>query len=331
MKEAVLPQDDRIDEEAHFLARVAWHYYVEGINQQAVADRLATNRLRINQALRDARKEGIVRITIESPFLHSVELEARMRERFRLARVRIVPSPQDPRKVQTTVGAALAMEISPLLADPRITRFGLSWGMTIYNASRFLRPTPRPDLEFVSMLGGISQGSDVNSFDIIKAFAAQCDAQRTYFTAPVYAPSKAARDTIRGTEFFDDIFERIRSVQACVIGAGDMSTDSLLIRYAVPSDVDIAELIEAGAVGDIQGQFLDAGGKLIDHEINDRAIGIGIADVAELGGAILAAGGPGKVPIVRAALLTGAFECLVTDETTATAVLALDAGNPDDA
>lgn len=325
MTETALSPDERIDEEAHFLARVAWHYYVEGINQQEVADRLATNRLRINQALRDARREGIVRITIESPFLRSVELEAEMRRRFGLERVRIVPSPQDPRKVQTTVGAALAMEISPLIADSSIKRFGLTWGMTIYHASRFLRPTLRPDLEFVSLLGGIAQGSDVNSFDIVKAFATQCEAQRTYFTAPIYAPSRATRDAILDTEFFDDVFERIRSVDACVIGAGDMSTDSLLIRHAVPSDVNVAELVAAGAVGDIQGQFLDAEGRLVDHEINERAIGIGVLDVANLKGTILAAGGPGKVPIICAALRTGAFRRLVTDEQTAAAVLARDA------
>ncbi|MHA6644038.1 sugar-binding transcriptional regulator [Mesorhizobium sp. A623] len=311
-----------IDEDAQFLARVAWHYYVEGINQQAVADLLATNRLRVNQALRDARREGIVRIEIDSPFLRSIQLEASVRARFGLKRVRIVPSPSDPAKTQAVVGAALAMEISPILADTAVTRFGLSWGMTIYNASRFLRPVSRPDLEFVSLLGGISKGSDVNSFDIIKAFASQYDAERTYFTAPVYAPSKAARDAIVGTEFFGDVFERIRSVDACVIGCGDMSKDSLLIRYAVPSDVDIRELIEAGAVGDVQGQFIDSEGRLVDHEINHRVIGIGIADVAGIAGAILAAGGAGKVPIIRAALRTGAFECLVTDETTAEHVLA---------
>ncbi|WP_163267650.1 sugar-binding transcriptional regulator [Chelativorans alearense] len=322
MKDLMVEEAIPPDEEAHFLARVAWHYYVEGINQQAVADRLATNRLRINQALRDARREGVVRISIESPFLRAVELEAQMRERFGLERVRIVPSPKDKTKVQTNVGAALAMELSPLLADTRVKRFGLSWGMTIYNASRFLRPAARPDLEFVSLLGGLSQGSDVNSFDIVKAFASQFDAQRTYFTAPIYAPSKAARDAIIDTEFFDDVFERIRSVDACALGTGDMSRDSLLIRYALPSDVSIEELIEAGAVGDIQGQFLNARGELVDHPINDRIIGIGLADVGRIGNAILAAGGPGKIPIIRAALLTDAFEGLVTDEATAEGVLA---------
>ena len=256
-----------LDDEAHFVARVAWHYYVGGINQQAIADRLATNRLRINQALRDARRDGVVRINIESPFLHAVELENALREAYGLKRARIVPSPQDPTKVQTTVGAALAMELAPILADGRIKRFGLTWGNTIYNASRYLKPVSRPDLEFVSMLGGISQGSDVNSFDIVKAFASQYDARRTYFTAPIYAPSKAARDAIIETEFFDDLFRKIRTVDGCVLGAGDMSKDSLLVRYAVPSDVDIAELIEAGAVGDIQGQFLNGRGEVIDHPV----------------------------------------------------------------
>jgi DNA-binding transcriptional regulator LsrR (DeoR family) len=47
-----------LDDEAHFVARVAWYYYVEGINQQAIADRLTTNRLHINQARRDTRSNG---------------------------------------------------------------------------------------------------------------------------------------------------------------------------------------------------------------------------------------------------------------------------------
>lgn len=311
-----------LDDESHFVVRVAWHYFVEGLNQQQIADRLATNRLRINQALRDARRDGVVRINIESPFLRAVELENRLRESYGLKRARVVPSPREPGKVQTAIGAALAMEMSPILADAGIRSFGLSWGNTIYNASRYLRPVSRPDLEFVSLLGGISQGSDVNSFDIVKAYGIQYDAQRTYFTAPIYAPSPAARDAIVRTEFFDDIFRKIRSVDACALGAGDMSLNSLLIRYALPSDVKVDELIAAGAVGDIQGQFLTAAGALVDHPINERVIGLGVGDVRSLKGAILAAGGPGKQPIVRAALLTSAFECLVTDEATAEAVLA---------
>lgn len=322
MKQAEVQSILALDDEAHFVARVAWHYFVEGMNQQQIADRLATNRLRINQALRDARRDGVVRINIESPFLRAVELESRLRETYGLKRARVVPSPQEDNKVQTAIGAALAMEMSPILADTKIRSFGLSWGNTIYNASRYLRPVSRPDLEFVSLLGGISQGSDVNSFDIVKAYGIQYDARRTYFTAPIYAPSQEARDAIVGTEFFDDIFRKIRSVDACALGAGDMSLNSLLIRYALPSDIDVGELVAAGAVGDIQGQFLTASGDLVDHPINERVIGLGATDVRNLKGAILAAGGPGKRPIVRAALLTSAFECLVTDEATAEAVLA---------
>ncbi len=315
------PKTLQIDEEERFLARVAWFYHVEGLTQGAVAERLGVTRLRVNKALADARRLGIVRISINSSFGSCAEIEARLKSRFGLEEAFIVPSPADPGNVQTIVGTALGHHLTRLLADPQIRLFGMSWGNTLNLATRFMEPVHRPDLEIVSMMGGMTKGSDINTFEVTTRLADLCGAQHSYFTAPLYTGSKESRDTLMGLDVFRAVLDKIRRVDAVTMAAGDMSAASILVNDGLPGDIAVEELIEAGAVGDILGQFLDARGQVVDHPINDRVIGVGMKDLFDMRSVILAAGGAHKVPILAAALGSGAVDAFISDEDTAEAVL----------
>ena len=108
---------------------------------------------------------------------------------------------------------------------------------------------------------------------------------------------------------------------ALAMAAGDISERSLLMRDGLPSDTTRQDLIDAGAVGDVLGYVLDAEGRLVDHRINSRVIGIELDDLRAIPNVILAAGGAHKVPIIRAVLRLGVINTIVTDEETARALL----------
>ncbi len=315
------PKTLRIDEEERFLARVAWAYYAEGMTQEAVADKLGATRLRVNRALSEARRMGLVRISFNTAFAACFELEAALCARFALTKAYVAPSPAHPEDVQAMVGTALGHLLSEVLARPEITLFGMSWGNTLNIATRFVSPLDRPDLEVVSVMGGLTQGSDLNSFEITTRLADLCNARHSYFTAPLYAGSAETRDTIMGLDVFTEILDKIRRVDALAMAAGDMSHRSLLMRDGLPRDITLDELIAAGAVGDVLGRVLDAQGRPIAHPINERIIGIGLDDLRPIPDVILAAGGPTKVPIIRAVLGLGVVDSLVTDAATAGALL----------
>lgn len=76
------------------------------------------------------------------------------------------------------------------------------------------------------------------------------------------------------------------------------------------------------AEGDMLGYFIDADGRLIDHPINRRVIGIDPAELGAIPNVILAAGGQHKVKVIAAALKTGLVDALVSDQRTAESVLA---------
>ncbi|MES2539855.1 MAG: sugar-binding domain-containing protein, partial [Pseudomonadota bacterium] len=160
------PKLPQIDTEERFLAQVAWAYHVEGLTQEKVAEKLGATRLRVNKALSEATARGLVRITFNTAFAACAELEAALRARFGLRQAYVAPAPMEQRDVQMIVGAALGNLLSEVLADPVVRLFGMSWGGTLNIATRFVAAMERPDLEVMSVMGGLTRGSDLNSFEI---------------------------------------------------------------------------------------------------------------------------------------------------------------------
>jgi len=316
------PKTLGIDEDERFIARVAWAYYVEGLTQGAVAEKLGVTRLRVNKALGEARRTGLVRITLSSAFAPCMELEAGLKAAFNLTDVHVVPAPERADDVSAMVGTALGHRLSEVLADRAIRLFGMSWGNTLNIATRHVEPLGRPDLEIVSVMGGTTRGSDVSSFEITTRFADLFNASHSYFPAPLYAGSRESRDIIVGQDVFTEVLEKIRSVDALAMSVGDLSTRALLIRDGLPSDISLESLKAAGGVGDLLGTVLDASGAPIDHPINQRLIGIDYRDLANVPNVILASGGLHKVAIIKAVLGLGVVDTFVTDEATAAAIIA---------
>lgn len=312
----------KIDIEERFLTRVSWAYHVEGLTQENVAKRLNTTRLRVNKALSEARRRGLVRVTFNTAFAACAELESSLAARYELQTVYVAPSPGRVDDTQMVVGAALGNLLSEVLADPKITLFGMSWGGTLNLATRFVEAMKRPELEVISVMGGLTKGSDLNSFEITTRLADLLGAQHSYFTAPLYAGSAESRNTIIELDVFREILEKLRSVDALAMAAGDMSERSLLMRDGLPSDTSMEELIALGAVGDILGTVINAEGEPIDHPINERIIGIGFNDLTRIPNVIAAAGGAHKVPVIKAMLKRPSMiNTLVTDEATAQSLL----------
>jgi len=311
---------NQINAEEQLLARLAWACEIEGITQSQAAKRFGITRLRVNKALSKARQKGILRISVDSVYSASAQLEWELSRKFCLLRTIVVPSPVDEESVTTLVSSGLGAYLNEILANKNLKTFGMSWGNTLNLSTRFMQPMDRPDLEIISTMGGIAKGSDVNGYEITTRLADLCNAEHRFFTAPLYAGSSDSRNLFLEQDVIKDMLQRIRSCEAIALATSDL-TSSLLVRDALPKDIDVNELINTGGVGDITGHILDAEGGLIDHDINHRVIGLSLDEIAQINNVILAAGGLHKVPIIAAALRRGLVDTLVTDENTASALL----------
>ncbi len=82
-------------------------------------------------------------------------------------------------------------------------------------------------------------------------------------------------------------------------------------------------------VGDIAGRFFDRDGKLIEHEINHRVIGLTLDQFAAIPTRVVVAAGPAKVEPLLAAMQRHLLNVLITDASTAKALLQASANGSD--
>lgn len=305
------------------MVRVAWLYFKEGRTQGEIADLLATNRARINKLINEARNNGLVSIKLNTGLTSCIELEQELVHEFGLSRAIVLPTPSDPELIPVLLGEATAEFLTQLLASTQISTIGTGWGMTLREMVRFLPPSRYPNISVNSVIGGLTRGMAINTFDIASDLARQLGCECAYLAAPVYLDSPAARDSILQQTEFRENFERIVKSDVVLLSIGDLTERSLLINYGLPVDVPIQSLRDAGAVGDILGQFIDKNGQPIDHEINRRAIALPLESLSNIPNVVFAAGGYNKAHAIAGALRTGLGNVIICDEACARSALAL--------
>src|SRR4051812_46606581 len=101
--------------DAQVQARVAWYYYVGGMTQQAIANRLGLTRLRVNRIVGQVRSDGLVRIEVKLPLANCVALEERLKAVYLLDDVTVVPSVPDADIQQQMIGEAAGTMLELLL------------------------------------------------------------------------------------------------------------------------------------------------------------------------------------------------------------------------
>jgi DNA-binding transcriptional regulator LsrR (DeoR family) len=300
--------------EAQIQTRAAWYYYVGGLTQQEIADRLGLTRLRVNKIVGQARADGLVRIEIQMPFASCVALEEKLKARFALDEVSVVPTVADPDTQQAVIGEAAGIMLEPLLKDG--IGLGVGWGRTLREAARRMRAHRHPASWVTSLMGGLTRGSGTNTFEVATEFARLLGAECYYVAAPIYCPSVESRSTLLTHYGLAEVMRRAREANIALLSCGDLSSRSLLATTHIVSE-SLDELRAAGAVGDILGTFLDEYGRAVDHPLNQRVMALNPQELKAYPVSILASGGIGKLQVIRGILNARYIRRLVTDESVA--------------
>lgn len=315
------PDADRADESAEQLAvRVSRCYYELGMTQQEIAGELGIARARVIRLLADARRDGLVTITINSPLLENVELAEALAERFALDVAEVCLSRgEDEQALARQVGAAAGPVIRPRLVDGMT--IGLGWGVTLQAFVEQLDARALRDVSVVALLGSLTRRSSMMRFEATTALAAKLDAECLYLPAPIVCDSEEGRRIIVAQPLFRDIHRRALASDLAIVSIGGL--DSATIReVGLVGESEFRSVRRAGAVGNFLGYYIDERAALVDHPINDRIVGIDGATFRRIPQRIMISSGESKVGALAAVLERGLVNGLVTDQRTARALLA---------
>lgn len=305
--------------ERELMLRAGWLHFVEGLTQDAVAQRLGITRVKVNRLAAACRESGLLRITLDAEARFGLEAEKRLIARYGLSDAQVVPTPSDPVLVPTVIGIAAGACVSARLAQGQTLALG--WGRTLDSSVGGLVPRHSGGNTVVTLLGSMVCSGTMNSYDIAARYARSLGAECWFLVAPLMADTTEVAEALRATGFVRQALEKAASADLALVGTDDLGDECGLVRLGLLSPEERRSLQAAGAMGNLLGYFLDAEGRQVDHPVNDRRIALDLDLFAKLPLRVLAAGGRRKCAILHAVLSRGLCNVLVTDEDTAGALL----------
>jgi deoxyribonucleoside regulator len=300
--------------------RIAWMYYVEGLTQNEIADRLGIGRVTVVRNINEAIKQREVKIWIEGEIADCIEIEGQLKAAFNLTEAIVVPEPSIAANITKSIGNAAGMYISETLKDGMSV--GVGWGATLYESLQTLAIKQIENVQVISLLGGIVQARRFNPAEFAWQFARAIGADCYLLQAPAVVDSPATREALIERCGLSDVFKRAEKLDIAMLSAGTMAPTSTAFRFNMLPERDRLELIKRGAVGDLLYNFYDIDGKLIDHPVNQRIMSLPISQLRDVPLRVLSAGGAEKVEALLGAIKLINCNVLITNEETAKALLA---------
>jgi len=314
-------------DEFELLARIAHRYYTDGRTQEEIAREFALSRPKVQRLLERARWSGIVDIHIETPPWLNLDLEARLRETFRLTDVIVAARRDDPQSQREEVARSAARYLERRLHDGCV--IAVSHGRDTAEVHRFFRPRHRVDCTFVSAMGGSPLLDEpTNPNDICRALAERGGGRAVSLYAPAYVESAEMRDRLLEQDAVAGPLRLAANADVALVGIGGTDDACTMVRSGCFSREEIARLRGAGAVGDVLGNYVDAQGRRIASLDSGRLIGLSIDDLRRIETVVAVVSEAEKPPAILGVLRAGVVDVLIVDGGNAQAVLAL-TGTPD--
>ncbi|WGF89733.1 sugar-binding transcriptional regulator [Marinivivus vitaminiproducens] len=306
------------------MGRVADLYFVEKQTQAAISKRLNISQATISRLLKRAQEEDIVRITINAPRGTFFDLEAAIRERYRLQEVIVAEAGEATEdSILTAIGAAAAHFLETTMREGEV--IGLSsWSASLLRVVESLRPPKARASRVIQLLGGTGNpGVEKHATHLTLRMAQITGATPQLLAAPGLTRTPEARDVLLEDAYVRETLSQFREVTLALIGIGALEPSQMLADSGNRLSPDeLRELGSAGAVGDMGLRFFDQEGRQVRSSTDHRIIGVDLPELAAVPRVVGVAGGLRKVEAIRAAMLGGYVTILVTDNHTALALAA---------
>jgi DNA-binding transcriptional regulator LsrR (DeoR family) len=326
MAERLVTPGDRVavnSEQHRLLYRIAQSYYVDGLTQKQIANRFGLSRPKVSRLLQKGRDNGIININLLPPPNGMADLEHQLERRFGLQEAVVVPA-SDPAHHPTVV-----RELGPVAAECLLRCISgdeviaTAWGTSILAMTDALPYRSWPGVTVVQLLGGLGPADTLeHSAELTQHLARKLGAKLRLLPAPGIVATREMAQVLKSDSQISAALRLAAEADIALVGLGAPTPYSIVLRTGtILTQSDLERLQELGAVGDIALRYLDGDGNPIDLEINERIIGLTIEQIRNIPRVIGIAGGTTKNKMIRAALHGRILDVLVTDLSTAKALL----------
>ncbi len=306
-------RDEPERQKAMLLLEVARRYHEQGMGQAEIASEMGYSRPTISRLLAEAKRTGVVTVSITHPLERIATLERIIGGRYGIAHVRVAPNAGVGTGVDT-VALALARFLDRAL-QPGMS-IGLTTGRIHHAALDLMRRQRETGVRVVQLVGGSGDASrtrTVTTPELVRRMADIVGGTSLTFDAPLIAATPQLASDLRRSPAISRVLRTASRLDLAVIGIGasfrqpaDVFSDMLTSRV-------VREIHKDGAIGHVLGRFIDYRGRLVPNDLNDLMIGVTFSQLRKIPLVLGVAAGSAKAAAVAAALRGGLINSLVID------------------
>lgn len=319
--ETVTEQGDL--QQLRIMTKVAWLYHNEHLRQREIAERLSISQSRVSRLLDMAVAAGVVRTTIVAPDGLHAELEEALEKRYGLLEAHVfdVASGVDEEEQDLVVslGQSVANWLQAHPFEAEIIGF-TSWSRSL-RATVAALPRLRSTVRYVvELLGDVGRTTlQHEAAQATRDLAAITGAEPRFLRTPGVVRSPELRDSLL-THDPDarQTLELLDHMQLALVGIGTCEVDPPLVAGEnLFTDEQFQHARSLGAVGQVNLRFIAEDGSPVSSELDDLVVGVTLDQLRRADRVLAVAGGARKYGAIRASLLGGWVNALVTDLATA--------------
>lgn len=295
------------------LADIATAYYLNNASKVEIAKEHGISRFQVARYLDEARRDGIVDITIHRPahtLFDAAALAAALGvDAIEIARETAGDSAREAVSVQAaaTLGA-LAREGGTI---------GVSWSRTLSLMATHLGHLPACDV--VQLAGDLRVGDDGGSGQLIHRLGAATDGRTWPLPAPLIVETAELADSLRRLPEISQAQAKADRLDVAMVAIGTWTAGRSTVWERL-TGAERAAIAESGAVAEVSGRLLTGEGRHVDTGLDGRVISVTIDQLRAATTTVAVAYGADNLPGVLAALRGGFIQRLVVDGALAAAL-----------
>jgi DNA-binding transcriptional regulator LsrR (DeoR family) len=301
------------------IAEIAWQYYIKGLTQGEIAKQKELSRPTVMSYLKLARNRGIVSIKLDPVHGRTNDIADQLRKCFNLKTVHVVAGEQGSDLQTLEAVCEFGAHTLPDFLDPN-DELGVSWGQTLSIMANMVPIIPIPGLVVRQLIGSMANPIVVTAESCTTEIARRLDAECINLNAPAVCSNVKLARALRREQIISQQLEKLRSCNKAVYSVSSCTPDTHVVRFKVCTREELKGYEKRGAVCNLAGRFLDAGGNAVKGELDDRLICVQLSDLRRMKGMLIVSGTNKAAPALSV-LRGGYAECMVVDEKLAKAIL----------
>ena len=304
----------------NLLAYVAELYYNRGLSQQEIGAIIGASRPTVSRLIEDAKKQGIVKITIESSVSKNNKLSSKLAKAYDLKDAVVIKADFDFDKSIELCAKAVA-SILPIYLHTGMS-LGVSWGRSINSVVDAIDDDTFEGIDVCQMVGCMSMGNpNVDGFSTAQRLAKKMHGNFSSINTPLFIEGHEVYNYLINEPLINHALLKSCNVDVCISGVGAArDTKNSIHQSGYYDSYSLDRFADKGAVASFVGTFIDINGERVDVE-NIYNIATPLSMVKKIPVSIVLSATVDKAEATYAVLNGEYVDVLVVDEPLANKLL----------